>query len=63
MVTRMRGGPMAKSKKPASTWHFSEGVLTVEDDGKIVVLGRYVTREWAAQAAAEHFARYGGQQA
>jgi hypothetical protein len=54
---------MAKSKKPASTWHFSEGVLTVEDDGKIVVLGRYVTREWAAQAAAEHFARYGGQQA
>jgi hypothetical protein len=52
----------AKSKKPGSTWSYSNGVLVVDHDGRTVVIGTFETRQLAAKAAAEYFARHGGQQ-
>lgn len=57
-----RGSPMKKSSKPASTWLFEDGTLTVHHLGETVSLGRYATREFAAKAAAAYFAKHGGQQ-
>jgi hypothetical protein len=57
----MREASMAKQKKPAFTWLFDEGVLTLTHDGKTVSLGRYADREWAAKAAAAYIAKRGGQ--
>jgi hypothetical protein len=61
MLAHRKRDRMENRKKPASTWHFKEGVLTVDHDGKKVVLGRYATRELAAKAAADYFAKHGGQ--
>jgi hypothetical protein len=47
-------------EKPASTWSFDQGTLTVHHLGKTVSLGRYATREFAAKAAAAYFAKHGG---
>jgi hypothetical protein len=44
-------------EKPASTWSFDQGTLTVHHLGKTVSLGRYATREFAAKAAAAYFAK------
>jgi hypothetical protein len=43
---------MSNSMKPASSWSFEEGRLTVNHLGKTVSLGRYATHELAAKAAA-----------
>lgn len=51
---------MITTKKPASTWSFDQGTLTVHHLGKTVSLGRYATHEFAAKAAAEYFAKHGG---
>ena len=53
---------MAKPKKPAFTWKFDEGVLTVYHNDKAIVLGRYAGREWAAKAAAEYIAKHDTQE-
>lgn len=45
------------SKKPAWTWAFEEGVLTIDHSGETVSLGRYATREFAAKAAALYIAK------
>ena len=45
-------------EKPASTWSFDQGTLTVHYLGKTVSLGRYATREFAAKAAAVYFAKH-----
>jgi hypothetical protein len=47
-------------EKPASTWSFDHGTLTVHHLGKSVSLGRYATHEFAAKAAALYFAKHGG---
>jgi hypothetical protein len=47
-------------EKPASTWSFDHGALTVHHLGKTVSLGRYATHEFAAKAAAVYFAKHGG---
>lgn len=52
---------MKNSMKPASTWCFDEGSLTIHHLGKTVSLGRYATRELAAKAAALYFAKHDGQ--
>jgi hypothetical protein len=44
-------------EKPASTWSFDQGTLTVHYLGKTVSLGRYATHEFAAKAAAVYFAK------
>ena len=44
-------------EKPASTWSFDQGTLTVHW-GKTVSLGRYATHEFAAKAAAVYFAKH-----
>jgi hypothetical protein len=51
---------MTTTDKPASTWSFDQGVLTVHHLGKTVSLGRYATHEFAARAAAAYFAKHGG---
>jgi hypothetical protein len=51
---------MTTMEKPASTWSFHEGTLTVHHLGKTVSLGRYATHEFAAKAAAVYFAKHGG---
>jgi hypothetical protein len=51
---------MTTMEKPASTWSFDEGTLTVHHLGKTVSLGRYATHEFAAKAAAAYFAKHGG---
>jgi hypothetical protein len=43
-------------KQPAS-WSFEEGVLSVQDSGTTVSLGRYATYELAAKAAALYLAK------
>jgi hypothetical protein len=45
-------------EKPASTWSFDQGTLTVQYLGKTVSLGRYATHEFAAKAAAVYFAKH-----
>jgi hypothetical protein len=45
-------------EKPASTWSFDQGTLTVHHLGKTVSLGRYTTREFAAKAAAVYCAKH-----
>jgi hypothetical protein len=52
----------AKAKKPGSTWRYSGGVLMVDHAGRTAVIGRFETRAAAAKAAADYFARNGGQQ-
>ena len=47
-------------EKPASTWSFDQGTLTVHHLGKTVSLGGYATHEFAAEAAAVYFAKQGG---
>jgi hypothetical protein len=47
-------------EKPASTWSFDQGTLTVHHLGKTVSLGGYATRKFAAKAAAVYFAKHGG---
>jgi len=47
-------------EKPASTWSFDQGTLTVHHLGKTVSLGGYATHEFAAKAAAVYFAKHGG---
>ena len=47
-------------EKPASTWSFDRGTLTVDHLGKTVSLGGYATHEFAAKAAAVYFAKHGG---
>ena len=47
-------------EKPASTWSFDQGTLTLHHLGKTVSLGRYATRAFAAKAAAAYFAKHGG---
>jgi hypothetical protein len=54
---------MSKSMKPASSWSFEEGRLTVNHLGKTVSLGRYATHEHAAKAAALYFAKHDGKDA
>jgi hypothetical protein len=44
--------------KPAWTWAFEEGVLTVDHLGATVSLGRYATREFASKAAALYIAEH-----
>jgi hypothetical protein len=51
---------MKKAGRPATSWRFEEGELTVRHDGRTVALGRYATREWAAKAAAVYFAKRAG---
>jgi hypothetical protein len=51
---------MTTMEKPASTWSFDHGTLTVHHLGKTVSLGRYATHEFAAKAAALYFAKHGG---
>jgi hypothetical protein len=50
---------MTTMEKPASTWSFDQGTLTVRHLGKTVSLGRYATYEFAAKAAAVYFAKHG----
>jgi hypothetical protein len=45
-------------EKPASTWSFDQGTLTVHHLGKTASLGRYATHEFAAKAAAVYFAKH-----
>jgi hypothetical protein len=45
-------------EKPASTWSFDQGILTVHYLGKTVSLGRYATHEFAAKGAAVCFAKH-----
>jgi hypothetical protein len=45
-------------EKPAFTWSFDQGTLTVHHLGKTVSLGRYATQEFAAKAAAVYFAKH-----
>jgi hypothetical protein len=45
-------------EKPASTWSFDQGTLTVHHLGKTVSLGRYAKHEFAAKAAAVYFAKH-----
>ena len=45
-------------EKPAFTWSFDHGTLTVHHLGKAVSLGRYATHEFAAKAAAVYFAKH-----
>jgi hypothetical protein len=54
---------MSNSMKPASTWSFEEGTLTVHHLGKTVSLGRYATHDLAAKAAARYFAQHDGKDA
>jgi hypothetical protein len=49
---------MTRAAKPAFSWRFEEGELTVRHDGNTIRLGRYATREWAAKAAAAYFAKH-----
>jgi hypothetical protein len=51
---------MITLEKPASTWLFDQGALTVHHLGKTISLGRYATHGFAAKAAAEYFAKHGG---
>src|SRR5882762_11701444 len=44
-------------EKPASTWSYDQGTLTIHYLGKTVSLGRYATHEFAAKAAAVYFAK------
>jgi hypothetical protein len=54
---------MSNSLKPASSWSFEEGRLTVNHLGKTVSLGRYATHDLAAKAAAVYFAKHDGKDA
>jgi hypothetical protein len=49
--------PDTTMEKPASTWSFDQGTLTIHYLGKTVSLGRYATHELAAKAAAVYFAK------
>jgi hypothetical protein len=49
---------MTRAGRPAFSWRFEEGELTVRHDGHTIRLGRYATREWAAKAAAAYFAKH-----
>jgi hypothetical protein len=49
---------MTSAKKPAWTWAFDEGVLTVDHSGTVVSLGRYASHEFAAKAAALYIAKH-----
>jgi hypothetical protein len=49
---------MARSQKPAWTWAFEEGVLTIDHRGTTVSLGRYANHEYAAKAAALYIAKH-----
>jgi len=49
---------MSKATKPASSWSFDEGSLTVRHRGKTESLGQYPTRDLAAKAAALYFAKH-----
>ncbi len=49
---------MVRTGKPAFSWSFEEGELTVRHDDRTIRLGRYATREWAAKAAAAYFAKH-----
>jgi hypothetical protein len=49
---------MTRAERPAFSWRFEEGELTVRHDGRTIRLGRYATREWAAKAAAAYFAKH-----
>jgi hypothetical protein len=49
---------MSRTGRPAFSWSFEEGELTVRHDGRTIRLGRYATREWAAKAAAAYFAKH-----
>ena|SRR5439155_26358759 len=46
-------------EKPASTWSFDQGTLTVHHLGNTISLGRYATHDFAAKAAAVYFAKHG----
>jgi hypothetical protein len=52
------GPEVPASRKPAWTWAFEEGVLTVDHLGATVSLGRYATRAFAAKAAALYIAAH-----
>jgi hypothetical protein len=54
---------LPKSKKPAWTWTFEEGVLTIDHSGATVSLGRYATHEFAAKAAALYIAKHAEEKA
>jgi hypothetical protein len=49
---------MTRAGRPAFSWSFEEGELTVLHNGRTVRLGRYATREWAAKAAAAYLAKH-----
>jgi len=49
---------MTRAVRPAFSWRFEEGELTVRHDGRTIRLGRYATREWAAKAAAAYFSKH-----
>jgi hypothetical protein len=51
---------MTTMEKPASTWSFDQGTLTIHHLGETVSLGRYATHEFAAKAAAVYFVKHGG---
>jgi hypothetical protein len=47
---------MLRLTKPAWTWAFEEGLLTIDHLGTVISLGRYASREFAAKAAARYIA-------
>jgi hypothetical protein len=51
---------MITLEKPASTWSFDQGALTVHHLRKTISLGRSATHGFPAKAAAEYFAKHGG---
>ncbi len=52
------GAEAPVSHKPAWTWAFEEGVLTIDHLGATVSLGRYASRAFAAKAAALYIAEH-----
>jgi hypothetical protein len=53
----LKRGSDTTMEKPASTWSFDQGTLTVHHLGKTISLGRYATHEFAAKATAVYFAK------
>ena len=49
---------MTNPKRPALTWAFEEGRLTIKHPDRTVSLGRYATRELAAKAAALYIRKH-----
>jgi hypothetical protein len=47
---------MLRLTKPAWTWAFEEGLLTIDHLGTVISLGRYASRKFAAKAAARYIA-------